>query len=168
MLDPGLAAAALASLWLLVTGLIALDGLIGLYRLRLSDLPAVVNISFLAGMVFLPVGASWLVMSRLGIQAFGFGDTIVLLTAVHFHFAGFAAPLLAALTAYHLRSSHNVQRLLVVSVACIIAGTPLVAAGITVSPAIALIGAIVISLGLHSLALLNPLVVPICGFPKFF
>lgn len=155
LLGAGPAAAALASLWLLVTGLIALDGLIGLFRLRQSDLPVVVNASLLAGMIFLPVGASWLVMSRLGIQAFGFGDTIVVLTAVHFHFAGFAAPLLAALTGNHLQSSNMVQRLLVVTVACIIAGTPLVAAGITVSPALALIGAVIISLGLHFLALLN-------------
>jgi hypothetical protein len=155
LLDAGFAAAALASLWLVVTGLIALDGLLGLYRLRLSDLPVVIRISMLAAMIYLPIGAVWLVMSRLGIQPLGFGDTIVLLTAVHFHFAGFAAPLLAALTGYHLQSSRTVQKLLVVTVVCIIAGTPLVAAGITVSPTIALIGAVIISLGLHSLALLN-------------
>jgi hypothetical protein len=155
LLDAGYFAAALASLWLLVTGLIGLDGLIGLYRLRHSELTRVVNVSLHVGMIYLPIGAVWLVMSRLGIQPLGFGDTIVLLTAVHFHFAGFAAPMLAALTGRHLRASLTVQKLLVVTVACIIAGTPLVAAGITASPTIALIGAVIISLGLHCLALLN-------------
>jgi hypothetical protein len=48
-------------------------------------------------MLYLPIGGAWLVASRLGIQPLGFGDTIVLLTAVHFHFAGFAAPVLAGL-----------------------------------------------------------------------
>ena len=50
LLDAGFVAAALASLWLLVTGLIGLDGLIGLYRLRHSELPTVVNVSLYAGM----------------------------------------------------------------------------------------------------------------------
>lgn len=155
LLDAGFFAAALASLWLVVTGLIGLDGLIGLYRLRQSELPAVVNVSLYAGMIYLPIGAVWLVMSRLGIQPLGFGDTIVLLTAVHFHFAGFAAPVLAAVTGHHLQASLTGQKLMVVTAACIIAGTPLVAAGITASPTIALIGALTISLGLHCLALLN-------------
>src|SRR2546427_2725107 len=36
-----------------------------------------------AGLLYLPVGAVWFIMARLGSQPFGFGDTIVLLTAVH-------------------------------------------------------------------------------------
>ena len=155
LLDPGFLSAALASLWLVATGLFGLDGLIGLYRLRHSDLRTVPTLSLLAGMIYLPIGAVWLIMSRLGIQPLGFGDTIVLLTAVHFHFAGFAAPVLAALTGYHLGPSRTGQSLLLVAVVCVIAGTPLVAAGITASPTIALIGALIISIGLHCLALLN-------------
>lgn len=154
-LTPGFAAAGLAILWLVTTGLIGLDGLIALARFRHSRGPAVANLSVLAAMMFLPVGSVWLLMSRLGIQAFGFGDTIVLLTAVHFHFAGFAAPLLTGLSGYRLQAKAKLKALYVLAVVCVIAGTPLVAAGITVSPVLALVGALVISLGLHSLALLN-------------
>jgi hypothetical protein len=154
-LTPGLAATGLATLWLLTTGLIGLDGLISLARFRHSRGPGVANLSVLAAMMFLPVGAVWLLLSRLGIQALGFGDTIVLLTAVHFHFAGFAAPLLTGLSGYRLRARTKLNALYVLAVVCVIAGTPLVAAGITVSPVLALVGAVVISLGLYCLTLLN-------------
>jgi hypothetical protein len=101
-LEPGFGAAGLALPWLITTSLIGLDGFIGLGRLRKSASPAVATLPVLAAMIYLPVGAVWLIMSRLGIQPLGFGDTIVLLTAVHFHFAGFAAPLLTGLTGHHL------------------------------------------------------------------
>ena len=42
-----------------------------------------------AAFLFLPVGAAWAVADRLGWQPMGFQATIVLLTAVHFHYAGF-------------------------------------------------------------------------------
>jgi YndJ-like protein len=154
-LEPGFVAAGLAILWLLTTSLIGLDGLISLTRLRHASGPAVATLSVLAAMIYLPVGAVWLIMSRLGIQPLGFGDTIVLLTAVHFHFAGFAAPLLTGLAGHHLQASGKIRSLYPLAVVCVIAGTPLVAAGITLSPVLALLGAIVISLGLLSLALIN-------------
>jgi hypothetical protein len=84
----------------------------------------------------------------------GFGDTIVLLTAVHFHFAGFAAPVLAGLAGRVLVRSPSISKAFAVAVVCILSGTPLVAAGITFSPRLALIGAIVISAGLLVLAIL--------------
>lgn len=152
-IEPGLLAAVLTVPWLVVTGLIGLEGLVGLFRAR-SDALSSANMSIRAGMIYLPVGSLWLVMSRLGIQPLGFGDTIVLLTAVHFHFSGFAAPLLTGLSGLYLAGS-RVRMLFVFVVICVIAGTPLVAAGITFSPAIALVGAIVISLGLFVLAPLN-------------
>ena len=52
----------------------------------------------LAGPLYLTVGATWLVASRLGLRPVGIGEPIVELTAVHFHFAGFVAALLAART----------------------------------------------------------------------
>jgi hypothetical protein len=83
----------------------------------------------------------------------GFGDTIVLLTAVHFHFAGFAAPLLAGLTGRHIAPKTSVM--LTIAVVGVISGTPLVAAGITGSPAVALLGAAVITVGLVLLAVVS-------------
>jgi hypothetical protein len=110
-----------------------------------------VSIDF--GLVYLPVGGVWLVMSRLGLQAFGFGDTIVLLTAVHFHFAGFAAPILAGLAGRFIEAPVFARQIFRVSIAFLIIGIPLVATGITASPLLALVGATVLSLGLMLLAL---------------
>ena len=45
---------------------------------------------------FLPVAAAWMTADRLGWQPLGFDPVIVLLTGIHFHYAGFA---LASLTA---------------------------------------------------------------------
>ncbi len=47
--------------------------------------------------VFLPVAAAWMFADRLGWQPLGFDPLIVLLTGVHFHYAGFALALVTAL-----------------------------------------------------------------------
>ena len=96
-------------------------------------------------MVYLPIGGAWLVASRLGIQPLGFGDTIVLLTAIHFHFAGFAAPLLAGFAGRAVRDRQTASQVVALAATGIILGTPLVAAGITFSPAVALVGAAIVS-----------------------
>ncbi len=53
--------------------------------------------SLLAAFLYLPIGVSWAFADRLGMQPLGFSPTITLLTAVHFHFAGFLLPILSAL-----------------------------------------------------------------------
>src|SRR5678815_695726 len=85
----GVLSAALASAWLLLNILIALLGLI---RLTSRGFQRIEELSIDAGLLYLPVAGGWLVIYRLGIQPFAFGEMIVLLTAVHFHFAGFATP----------------------------------------------------------------------------
>jgi hypothetical protein len=151
-LEQGIRAALLASAWLAVTSLIALYGL---WRLSLKRLLTVEEVAIDVGLIYLSVGSGWLVMSRLGIQLLGFGDTIVLLTAVHFHYAGFAAPILTGLAGRRLvNATRNTRRLFVLVAIAVTIGTPLVAAGITVSPVLALVGALVISLGLALLAVL--------------
>jgi YndJ-like protein len=149
--EAGLVAGCLAAIWLIVTGFIAL---FGLWRLLPRGFRPAEEVSIDAGLLYLPIGGMWLVLSRLGIQAFGFGDTMVLLTAVHFHFAGFAAPILTGLAGRKLE--HGIgRRLILVAVIGIIAGTPLVAVGITASPIVALSGAAIISSGLVVLAVVN-------------
>lgn len=146
LLRHGSVAALLAVPWLLVTGVI---GLMGLQRVSRSNLRGPAEVSISAALIYLPIGAVWFFAYRLGIQPMGFGETIVLLTAVHFHFAGFAAPLIAGLSA---RCASDRSVLSTIAVVGIISGTPLVAAGITASPLIALVGAVVISIGLLTLA----------------
>lgn len=151
LLRPGGPAAVLVGSWLLVSaviGLLAISRILGRTKIFTRE------VALDAGMLYLPVGAFWLLSSRLGIQLMGFGDTIVLLTAVHFHFAGFAAPVLAGLTGRRLGLSSFISRLFAFTVICIVGGTPLVAAGITFSATLALIGAVVISTGLVLLAVL--------------
>lgn len=50
--------------------------------------------SVAAAQVFLIVGGLWTLADRLGWQPLGFDPAIVLLTGVHFHYAGFIFPLL--------------------------------------------------------------------------
>jgi hypothetical protein len=147
--QPGLTAALFASIWLIVTLLIAV---FAVWRLLPRGFQPIDEISIDAGLVFLPIGGVWFTMSRLGLQPLGFGDTIVLLTAVHFHFAGFAAPILAGLAARVIHHEAFPQKILRASIVSIIIGVPLVAAGISASPLLALIGSSGISLGLMLLA----------------
>ena len=85
-LPPGRAAAALALPWLAITGAAALRGL---GRLRAGPrTPAWLCLG--VGPVYLAVGGAWAVIARAGLCPLGFPDVIVLMTAVHFHYAGFA------------------------------------------------------------------------------
>ena len=151
LLTPGVPAAVLAFLWFVVTAVIAL---LGLSRLSKLELRSAAEISISAGLVYLPVAGSWLIVSRLGIQFLGYGDTIILLTAVHFHFAAYAAPILSGLAGRQLGEKRNLNRAFKLVPLGIIAGTPLVAAGISLSPALALIGTVMISIALMILSVL--------------
>jgi hypothetical protein len=123
-LPAGPGAAALALPWLAVTALIALGGLARLWRRRL--LPWT-ELCFDAGLLYLAVGGGWTVLARGEIRPMGFALPIVLLTAVHFHYAGFALPLLAGL-AGRILGDGFLTRAAAVGV---IAGVPMVAVGIT-------------------------------------
>ena len=52
------------------------------------------NIARAAGQVFLVIGGIWAVFDRFGWRPLDFDPAIVLLTAVHFHYAGFIFPFL--------------------------------------------------------------------------
>lgn len=146
----GTIAGVLASSWLALTSALGLCGFIRLLQFRSVRS---FDLSITAGMIYMPIGGAWFVASRFGFQPLQFGDTIVLLTAVHFHFAGFAAPVLAGLAGH---ASKDTGRSLTAIGACaIVIGTPIVAAGITFSPTTALIGTFIVSLGLVSLGVSN-------------
>jgi hypothetical protein len=151
LLEPGVPAAVLAFLWFCETALIAV---FGLQRLSRPELRSAAEASINAGLVFVPVAGVWLVVHRLGIQPLGYGETIILLTAVHFHFAAYAAPILAGLAGRRLSQHQGVSRVFKLAPIGIIGGTPLVAAGISFSPALALVGTVMIAVGLVLLAIL--------------
>lgn len=143
----GPAAAALAFPWLLVTLMVALHGWQCLRRNAWR--PAELAID--AGCLMLPVGGGWLVLSRLGVAAFGFEEPIVLLTAVHFHYAAFATLVLAGL-AGRGPAEGRLYRLIVGGA---IAGPPLLATGITLSPLLEVVAATGLALALSGLAVLT-------------
>jgi len=150
--DKGLLSASLALTWLIVNSLIAL---LGLTRLISRGFYPVNELSIDAGLFYLPVAGVWLVIYRLGIQPFGYGETIVLLTAVHFHFTGFATPIIAGMSGRILAARDYPQKLFALAVFGIVAAMPLVAAGITFTPLLGFIGTLLLSTSLVLLAILN-------------
>lgn len=99
LVPEGPTAAALCLPWLITSALIAAVGASRLgHRGRLMH----PSIGLDVGLLYLVVGAAWLVLWRAGAQPMGFGSDIVGLTAVHFHYAGFALPVAASASAVHL------------------------------------------------------------------
>jgi len=154
----GPAAGALACGWLVVAGL---AGLCGAFALLRGGWRFDAGTCAGFGLLYLPVGAGWLVSSRLGVAPLGFGEPIVLLTAVHFHFAGFAAAVFAAAT---LRAARAVGRLgravELVVVFGIVAGPALVAAGFLTTTAVSLGATSILATCLGLLAALTWICVP--------
>lgn len=162
--EKGSLSASLSFAWLIFSVLVAL---FGLTRLAARGVLPAQEASIDAGLLYLSVAGVWLVIYRLGVQPFDYGETIILLTVVHFHFAGFAAPIIAGMVGRMLittnppdtTTSATVLNLpsktysaLVVS---IVAAMPLIAAGITFSPWLGLLGTLLLSAGLVTLAVLT-------------
>ena len=152
-LDKGVLAAVLVCGTFVVYIVIALYGVTRLIS-RGGPTP-LAELSIDAGLLYLPVAGAWLVIYRLGIQPFGYGETIILLTVVHFHFAGFAAPIIAGMNGRVLATRNYPEPMFAFAVFAIVAAMPLVAAGITLSPVIGLFGALLLSVGLVLLAVLT-------------
>lgn len=82
-----------------------------------------------AAHLYLPVGGIWAFFSQWGYQPLGFSGIIVLLTGVHFHYAGFALPWLTS----RLLARRAVSWSGRVGAVGVLLGVPLVAVGITSS-----------------------------------
>jgi len=149
LLAPGPAAAALAAPWLAAAVLVALGGL---RRLCLRGFGPLEETSLDLGRVYLPVGAAWLLASRAGASPMGFHEPVVLYTAAHFHYAGFAAPLVLGLLGRDAPAPRG--QVYAVTAAVVLAGVPLVAVGITVSRAFEAPAAVLLGAGMWSAAAL--------------
>jgi len=152
-LERGTLAGAFVCGTLIVYIVIALYGVTRLISRR--SLFPIAELSIDAGLIYLPVAGAWLVIYRLGMQAFGFGEIIILLTAVHFHFAGFATPIIAGLSGRVLSTKDHPRQIFAFVVFAIVAAMPLVAAGITLTPVVGLAGTLLLSVGLVLLAVLT-------------
>jgi hypothetical protein len=124
----GKLAGGLAAAWLLTTVWIALGGGQRLVHARARGQRS--NVSLLAAHVFLPVGAVWLLLSRLGVAPRNFSALTVFLAALHFHFSGFTLQILIAATGLRLRGCRPWLTILHRGLATgAIAGIVLIAAG---------------------------------------
>lgn len=124
-LERGVLAGVLAIPWLLWTMGAALLGGLLLWHSRLRPFDRLVRG---AGLLYLAVGGVWAVADRLGMRPLGFDPLIVLMTAVHFHYAGFLLPLIAGLA---IRK--NRDGIAALTGGLVIVAIPLTAAGITVT-----------------------------------
>ncbi len=125
--------------WLAICFAIALLG--GLRLLR-QGFEAWEEVCIHFGLIFVAVGGIWLLISRLGLNPIDFGPAIVFLTAVHFHFAGFAACLIIGLSGrLFVFQDRWVQKLYRAVVWGSILGIPLLALGITFSATLEVLAA---------------------------
>jgi uncharacterized protein (UPF0548 family) len=86
MMDPGFFAMLLTIPWLATTFVL---GAVGIRRFLSRQRLSAADIALDASFVMLAKGGLWLTTTRLGANPLDFSDTIVQLTAVHFHYAGF-------------------------------------------------------------------------------
>lgn len=101
----------------------------------------VASIGLDAAAAFLIVGAVAAVLSRLGVRPFGFGEPIVLLTAVHFHVAGFVLTTVAVRVGERSRMARRV------AIPLLLVGIPTTAVGFLGADAVGLAGAWIVAAG---------------------
>jgi YndJ-like protein len=147
-LNNRIVAACFAGAWLLVCAGFALDGLRRFARSRGKSFS---QFCFAVGEGYLLVAGIWLVASRMGIAFMGFHEPIVLLTGVHFHFAGFASAVLAGLTYERLREGRGAGFLRVALIA-VVCGPGILGLAFLFGPKVKLIAAVLIAVGQIGLA----------------
>src|SRR5580704_12953611 len=147
-LDNRTVAAWFASAWVLVCAGFAGNGL---RRFVNAGRKSFTQFCFAAGEAYLLVGGVWLVASRAGLQLWAFREPIVLLTAVHFHFAGFASAVLAGLTYERFRES-KWEALLRVALLAVVCGPGILGLAFMLGPKVKLVAALLIALGQFGLA----------------
>ena len=137
-----------ASAWLLVCAGFAGDGL---RRFVNAGSKSFTQFCFAAGEGYLLVAGAWLVASRAGLQLLAFREPIVLLTAVHFHFAGFASAVLAGLTYKKFRES-KWKAALQPALLAVVCGPAFLGLAFLLAPKVKLAAALLIALGQFGLA----------------
>jgi hypothetical protein len=157
LLPIGGTAGLLAALWLVVCLIASLAGLVEIVESRSLHpthlLPA-------ASLGVLSVAAAWFVAFRAG-NDFGYSPTIAELTAVHFHYAGFAAVMMSALVLEAVNTaSVRMRRVAGGAGLLVMFGTPITATGVaTGTAALTVIGPVVLATGILTMSGLTAFVV---------
>jgi hypothetical protein len=131
LLARGPLSAVAATVWLLYTAHLALAGVF----LVLQNGRQLADVCLAMALIYAPIGGAWLVLDRGGIQPLGFGQTTVLLTAVHFHYITFVGLVITGLTIQAIQNRQRAVRQTFSGIVCtcMIADPLLVAAGITLT-----------------------------------
>jgi hypothetical protein len=140
-LAPGPLAAALALPWLVATSLLALFALVALARAA-DRLRPTRRLAVAVTLGFLAFGAVNAISFAVGFGPLGFAPAIVLLTAVHFHAAGFVL-----MTAGILAADRAPARSAAAGVGAIGLGSIVTAAGFVGVPGAAVVGAVIVASG---------------------
>lgn len=139
----GVGASVLAGGWLAVCLGVSADG-VGVWWRRPSFAPE--GLARVGGFIYLSVGGAWLVLDRLGVRPLALPVEIVELTAVHFHYAGFAAALIAGAATAAVAPAQ--RRFAAAATLAVLAGSPVVAAGFAVYGPLQIGGAVLLGTGL--------------------
>lgn len=153
LLPPGRVAALLACGWMFLCLLMGGAGIVDLLSSWSDGGSRLFRTTLFFARMDLVVGGAWLVASRLGMRPLGIQEPIGLLTAVHFHFAGFATAMIAA-AMLRFSEVHPQQRWLNWIVPLVIGMPYLVAIGFVVSAAMKMAAASVFSASVAALAVL--------------
>lgn len=124
-LEPSPFAGILVAPWILFAAYLVIEPLTLLFSTQKRTLTQAVEV---LTFIFLGVAGAWAFADRISFRPLDFEPIIVLLTVAHFHYAGF---LLTLITALALKNREDTFAKIVGWF--IIAGTPLVATGITTS-----------------------------------
>jgi hypothetical protein len=139
----GLPAGLCAAPWFLLCAVVGLGvlprlGIVGMRRLPENAISV--------ALLYLPIGGAWFLAERSGLAPLRFGGVIAFLTAIHFHFAGFIAPLIIGMIGRSIPATAAwARRLYAVAAPGVIAGPPLVALGITFSSGLEVVSASVLA-----------------------
>jgi hypothetical protein len=153
----GVTAGLLAAAWLVVCVIASLAGAVEIVESRslrpIHLLPA-------AALGVLSVAAAWLVAFRGG-DDFGYSPTIAELTAVHFHYAGFAAVMMSALVLNALTgASVRARRVAAGAGLLVMFGTPTTATGVATGiAALTVVGPVLLATGILTMSALTAFVV---------
>jgi YndJ-like protein len=147
-LPPGRTAAVLSAAWLLQCVLLAGHRFLQWRHEERTRVSTILNIAHFD----LILGAVWLVISRAGFRPIGFQEPIIVLTAVHFHYSGFATALIASATLHEFRRKKLNMPGLAVLVGLIVLLPFVLAAGFVFSPLLRLVAAVSLSTCVTALA----------------
>jgi YndJ-like protein len=127
--------------WIVAVAIVAAAALLGilsvLRRRDWTDLRRSLGMG--VPLAFLLVGCAWLAFDRIGLQPLGYSPTIVLLTATHFHVAGFVLTFAGVMTAFRGRGDAGL------ATAGLVVGMPMTAAGFLGSAIVGWVGSIVVA-----------------------